>query len=51
MRERYPVFADSTPRNPDLVRTRFDKYMELHDYIGPPPPKTAVVKTYPVPQA
>jgi len=34
-----------------LVRVRFDKYMEFHDYIGPPPPKTAVVKTYPVPQA
>src|SRR6185437_11178334 len=29
----------------------FDKYMEFHDYIGPPRPKTAVVKTYPVPLA
>jgi hypothetical protein len=27
----------------------FDKHMEFHDYIGPPQPKTAVVKTYPVP--
>jgi hypothetical protein len=30
---------------------RFDKYLEFHDYIEPPPPKTAVVKTYPIPIA
>jgi hypothetical protein len=46
---RYPVFADSTPKNPALIRMRFDRHMEFHDYIGPARPKTAVVKTYPVP--
>jgi hypothetical protein len=39
------------PKSLALVRMWFDKYMEFHDYIGPSRPKTAVVKTYPVPQA
>jgi hypothetical protein len=47
----HEIFADSTLKNLALVRTRFDKYMEFLDYIGPPRLKTAVVKTYPVPQA
>jgi hypothetical protein len=47
----HEVFADSTLKSLALVRMRFDKYMEFHDYIGPSRPKTAVVKTYPVPQA
>ncbi len=47
----YPVFADSTPKNPILVRMQSTKHLEIHDYIEPPPPKTAVVKTYPIPIA
>src|ERR1700749_1882980 len=31
-----PDFADSTPKNPRLVRMRFDKYLEDRSYIRPP---------------
>ena len=46
----YPVFADSTLKNPGPVRMWFDKYLKNNGNTGPARPKTAVVKTYPVPR-
>ena len=47
--QRQPVFADSPPENAPLIRTRLDIYLLLPGYLERPLPKTAVVKTYPVP--
>jgi hypothetical protein len=46
----YPDFADSTPGNVVLVRTRSDKCLVFHNNIGQAKPKMAVVKTYAVPR-
>ena len=44
-------FADSHPEKPTLVPRRFDKCVVFLDYIEGSWPKTAVVKTDPVPLA